>query len=102
VPEALNPGKRGPDRQRDVSVGHERQRDPTQRRLMAKGALTAAGADQDLVPASEYRALHSHIAELQRLLDKKTIEAEILGETVPRIAGPRSLLWRSISLLGDG
>jgi hypothetical protein len=30
------------------------------------------------VPASDYRALQSQVRELQRLLGKKTLEAEIL------------------------
>jgi hypothetical protein len=32
------------------------------------------------VPASDYRALQSQVRELQRLLGKKTLEAEILKE----------------------
>src|ERR1700684_452656 len=42
------------------------------RRLMAQGALTAAGAGEEVVPASEYRALEAQVRELQRLLGKKT------------------------------
>jgi transposase-like protein len=37
-------------------------------RLMAQGALTAAGAGEEVVPASEYRALQAQVSELQRLL----------------------------------
>ena len=40
----------------------------TWRRLMAQGALTAAGAGEEVVPASEYRAAQQQIRELQRLL----------------------------------
>ncbi|MEG3091875.1 transposase, partial [Sphingomonas sp. PB1R3] len=54
----------------------------TWRRLMAQGALTAAGAGEEVVPASEYRALQAQVSELQRLLGKKTMEAEILREAV--------------------
>src|SRR4051812_32733466 len=46
----------------------------TWRRLMAQGALTAAGAGEEVVPASELRAAHQQIRELQRLLGKKTLE----------------------------
>src|SRR5215216_2445287 len=46
----------------------------TWRRLMAQGALTAAGAGEQVVPASELRAAHQQIRELQRLLGKKTLE----------------------------
>ena len=48
------------------------------RRLAAQGALTAAGAEEEVVPASDYRALQNQFGEAQRLLGKKTMEAEIL------------------------
>jgi transposase len=63
----------------------------TWRRLMAQGALTAAGAGEEVVPASEYRALQAQVNELQRLLGKKTMEAEILREAVFRAAGPKNV-----------
>jgi transposase-like protein len=44
----------------------------TWRRLVALGALTAAGSGEEVVPASDYRALQSKVRELQRLLGKKT------------------------------
>jgi transposase len=67
------------------------------RRLMAQGALTAAGAGEEVVPASEHRALEAQVRELQRLLGKKTMENEILKEAVSRAgAGKRGPL-RSIS-----
>jgi hypothetical protein len=50
------------------------------RRLVAQGSLTAAGSGEEVVPASDYRALQSQIRELHRLLGKKTLEAEILKE----------------------
>ena len=62
----------------------------TWRRLMAQGALTAAGAGEEVVPASEYRALQAQVSELQRLLGKKTMEAEILREAVSWAAGPKN------------
>ncbi len=67
------------------------------RRLMAQGALTAAGAGEEVVPASQYRALESQVRELQRLLGKKTMENEVLREAVTRAAGPKKLLLRSSS-----
>ena len=71
------------------------------RRLMAQGALTAAGAGEEVVPASEYRALQAQVSELQRLLGKKTMEAEILREAVSRAAGPNKQLLRATSLPGE-
>ena len=63
----------------------------TWRRLMAQGALTAAGAGEEVVPASELRAAHQQIRELQRLLGKKTLENKILREAVERVTAPKKL-----------
>jgi hypothetical protein len=38
--------------------------------------LTAAGSGEEVVAASDYRALQSQIRELHRLLGKKSLEAE--------------------------
>jgi transposase len=69
----------------------------TWRRLMAQGALTAATAGEEVVPASDYRALEAQVRELQRLLGKKTMENELLREAVSRAAGPKKQLLRSTS-----
>src|SRR5207245_4717561 len=71
------------------------------RRLVAQGALTAAGSGEEVVPASDYRALQSQVRELQRLLGKKTLEAEILREAL-EIAQPKKRLLRSPSSSQDG
>ena len=63
----------------------------TWRRLAAQGALTAAGAGEEVVPASDYRALQEQVRELHRLLGKKTLEAEILKEALHH-AGPKKRL----------
>ena len=70
----------------------------TWRRLAAQGALTAAGAEEEVVPASEYRALHNQVRELHRLLGKKTLEAEVLREALEVAAGRKRGLLRSVSL----
>src|SRR5215469_9770596 len=44
------------------------------RRLYAEGALSAVGAGEEVVPASDYRSLQHQVRELQRLLGKKTLE----------------------------
>ena len=54
----------------------------TWRRLYAKGALSANGSGEEVVAASEYRALQHQVRELQRLLGKKTLENEILREAL--------------------
>jgi transposase len=51
-------------------------------RLYAEGALSAVGAGEEVVPASEYRALQHQVRELQRLLGKKTLENEVLRDAL--------------------
>ena len=72
------------------------------RRLASQGALTATGAEESVVPASQYRSLQGHIRELQRLLGKKTMEAEILKEALEVSAGSKKHLLRSLSWPKDG
>jgi transposase len=74
----------------------------TWRRLMAQGAFTAAGAGEEVVPASELRAAQQQIRELQRLLGKKTLENEILREAVERVTTPKKPPLRVTSWPGDG
>ena len=62
----------------------------TWRRLMAQGALTAATAGEEVVPASDYRAMEAQVRELQRLLGKKTMENELLREAVSRAAAQKN------------
>jgi transposase len=64
----------------------------TWRRLVAHGSLTAAGSGEEVVPASDYRALQSQIRELRRLLGKKTLEAEILKEALEHATGSKKQL----------
>jgi len=74
----------------------------TWRRLAAQGALTATGAEEEVVPASAYRALQNQVRELHRLLGKKTLEAEVLREALEVAAGPKRGLLRSVSLPAAG
>ena len=74
----------------------------TWRRLANQGALTATRAEEEVVPASDYRALQNQIRELHRLLGKKTLEAEILKEALDLAAGPKKPLLRSLSWPKDG
>src|SRR5689334_22224263 len=66
----------------------------TWRRLYAAGALSAVGAGEEVVPASEYRALQHQVRELQRLLGKKTLENEVLRDALD-LAQPKKRLSRS-------
>jgi transposase len=75
----------------------------TWRRLVAQGALTAAGSGEEVVPASDYRALRqSQVRELRRLLGKKTLEAEILKEALEHVAGSERQLQLPPLLPKDG
>lgn len=71
------------------------------RRLERDGALAAVGAGDAVVPAGELDAARRQIRELQRLLGKKTMEAEILREAVD-FAQSKKWLARSPLLPGDG
>ena len=64
------------------------------RQLRESGAITSLKADEELVPASEMRTARAKIRELQRLLGKKTEEAEILKEGL-EYAREKKLLSRS-------
>ena len=64
--------------------------------------MTAAAAGEEVIPGSEHRALQQQVRELQRLLGKKTLEAEILKEAL-ELAGPKKrLLLRSAWPARDG
>jgi hypothetical protein len=54
----------------------------TWRRFYAEGALSAVWAGEEVVPASEYRALQHQVRELQRLMGKKTLENEVLRDAL--------------------
>ncbi len=47
----------------------------TWRRRMAEGSREAVGADDDVVGVAEVRDLRKQVAELQRVLGKKTMES---------------------------
>lgn len=70
-------------------------------RLYAEGALLAVGAGEEVVPASEYRALQHQVRELQRLLGKKTLENEVLRDAL-ELAQPKKRLLLSRSPAPDG
>jgi transposase len=63
------------------------------RRRMAEGGLEAVRADEDVVPASRVRDLEAKVRELERLLGRKTMEAEILREALDQTR-PKKLSLR--------
>ena len=52
------------------------------RKLEREGALVAVHSGESVVPASELAAARAQIAQLLRMLGKKTMEAEIVREAV--------------------
>lgn len=70
------------------------------RKLHQDGSLSAVTAGEAVVPASELAEAMKQIRELQRLLGKKTMEAEILKEAV-EVARSRKWIARSPLLPGD-
>ena len=71
------------------------------RKLEREGALVAVHSGESVVPASELAAARAQIAQLQRMLGKKTMEAEILREAV-EIAREKKWIARSPLLDKDG
>ena len=63
------------------------------RRLMREGALVAVRREERVVPESEVKVLKARIRELERMLGRKTMEAEILKEAI-EIAKEKKLLLR--------
>ena len=71
------------------------------RKLASQGALTATSAQEEVVAASDYRTLQNQVRELQRLLGKKSMEAEILREAL-EAAAPKKQTLRLLSWPRDG
>lgn len=59
------------------------------RRRMAEGGLEAVRADDDVVAASRVRELEAKVRDLERLLGRKTMEAEILREALDASRGKK-------------
>ena len=64
------------------------------RKLMSEGGKTAVQADDQVVSASELRALKKQVRDLERLLGRKTMEVEILKEAI-EIAREKKLISRT-------
>lgn len=70
------------------------------RQLTEQGSLSSLRADEEVVPASDVKELKSQIRELQRLLGKKTMEAEILKDALEIARSKKLLLPGSSSKKG--
>lgn len=58
---------------------------------MKDGEIKAVGAEEEVVPVSELKALKARVRELERSLGKKSHEVEILKEIV-EIAKEKKLI----------
>jgi transposase len=99
VEEAMQPG---------MSVSHVARRAgiaPSQlfawKRRMLEGGAAAVQADDDVVAAARVRELEKRVRELERMLGKKTMEAEILREALD-LAAPKKPVLRLGSSGGEG
>lgn len=63
----------------------------TWKRLMESGALQGIASQDELVPKSIVKELEKRIADLERLVGKKSLEIEILHEAV-KISQQKKLL----------
>ena len=67
------------------------------RRLMREGALVAVRRGEGVVPESDVKVLKAKIRELERMLGKKTMEAEILKEALEIVREKKLLLRKPLS-----
>src|SRR3989440_9625396 len=71
------------------------------RRLMSEGGKQAVRADEEVVAASELRRLQERVRELERLLGRKTMEAEILKDALELARAKKPILLSHSSAPGD-
>ena len=71
------------------------------KRRMLEGGTVAVQADEDVVAASRIRDLEKRVRDLERMLGKKTMEAEILKEALA-IANPKKQALRLSSFDEEG
>lgn len=71
------------------------------KRRMLEGGTVAVQADEDVVAASRIRELEKRVRDLERMLGKKTMEAEILKEALA-IANPKKQALRLSSFDEEG
>lgn len=71
------------------------------KRRMLEGGTAAVQADDDVVAAAKVRELEKRVRDLERMLGKKTMEAEILREALD-LAAPKKAPLRLVSRDEDG
>ena len=68
---------------------------------MSQGGKEAVRADDEVVAASEVRRLEERVRELERLLGRKTMEAELLKEALDLARAEKPMLLSRSPLPGD-
>ena len=63
------------------------------KKLMKDGGMSAIESGDEVVSASEVKALNKKVRELERMLGRKTMEAEILREAL-EVAQSKKLISR--------
>ena len=71
------------------------------RGLLSEGGAAAVDSDEPVVGNSEVKKLEDRVRELERMLGRKTMEAEILREALSK-AGSKKQISRPILLPKDG
>jgi transposase len=71
------------------------------RRLLSEGGAAAVESDEPVVGTSEVKKLEDRIRELERMLGRKTLEAEILRETLAK-ANSKKPIMQPVLLPKDG
>jgi len=62
------------------------------RRLLSEGGAAAVESDEPVVGTSEVKKLEDRIRELERMLGRKTLEAEILREALAKANSKKPIL----------
>ena len=68
---------------------------------MEEGALQGISTQDELVPKTVVKELEKRVADLERLVGKKTLEIEILQEAVKVVQEKKRILLQSWPRTGD-
>jgi len=72
------------------------------RRLLSEGGAAAVESDEPVVGTSEVRKFEDRIRELERMLGRKTLEAEILREALAKANSKKPILQPVLTVQDEG
>lgn len=72
------------------------------RKLMSEGGAVSVSKDEDVVALSEVKRLKRQVRDLERMLGKKTMEAEILREALDKTGQKKRNLRPPLLPKGNG